>query len=93
MFEIFCRTINSPATLSVSSLINILSMRPFAGSMIAGGLLLGQSVRAVSYDYVIIGGGTCGLVIANRSALLFFTLQSYGTNLLHLGLRSCPMSL
>ena len=41
-------------------------MRPFCLSAIVGISILVETVLATSYDYVIIGGGTCGLVIANR---------------------------
>ncbi|KAG0648550.1 Glucose oxyHydrase [Hyphodiscus hymeniophilus] len=41
-------------------------MIPTYLSAFAVALILCETVRAASYDYVIIGGGTCGLVIANR---------------------------
>lgn len=44
----------------------LFNMIPFGISTIAGALILCDTVLAVSYDYVIVGGGTCGLVIANR---------------------------
>jgi hypothetical protein len=44
----------------------LFEMRAFGFSAIAGTFILCDTVLAASYDFVIVGGGTCGLVVANR---------------------------